>query len=70
MHGNLAQSFAFHRLGWLLMLFALVQILRHGAWLGSPGHRPQINIWGRKLDNLLVPLSLLLILNWIIGFFL
>ena len=68
MHGQFKDSLRFHRLGWLLMLFAFLQIVRHGLWLARPLSRTSIDLWGRRLDKSLIPLAILLIINWLLGF--
>ena len=70
MHGRISDSLRFHRLGWLLMLFAFLQIVRHGVWLARPAARKAVGIWGRRLDGTLMPIVILLLINWIVGFFL
>jgi len=67
-HGDLAASFAFHRLGWLVLLYVAVQALRHGAWLALAPlarWRETIERAGRWLDRSLIPLGVLLLVAWV-----
>ncbi len=68
-HGQLSDSLTFHRMGWLVMLYACCQILRHGIWLANSGARDQARRWGGMLDKAALPLGLLLILNWLAKLF-
>lgn len=66
LHGRLAESFAHHRLGWLILLYAMTQILRHGLLLAQPDWRPMIEAkFGKYLDRALVLVAGLLFLNWL-----
>jgi len=62
--GHFRESLAFHRMGWLVMLYVALQALRHGLWLWLPGKRSFVDSWGRRLDWGLLVLALLLFLNW------
>jgi hypothetical protein len=62
--GDLSDSLRHHRLGWLLMLYALLQVVRHGAWLGVPSLRATLTRPGRWLDLGMVPIGVMLLLNW------
>ncbi len=64
-HGDLADSFAFHRLGWLVLLYVVVQALRHGAWLVVTGRREAIERAGGWLDRGIIPLGGLLLIAWV-----
>lgn len=64
-HGDLAGSAAHHPLGWLVLLYALAQGARHGAWLALPGHRGGVERIGARLDRGVVVLAALLFLAWI-----
>lgn len=65
-HFRLSESFAHHRLGWLVLLYAMLQILRHASLLAKPNWRtiiePKI---GKYLDYGVIVVAALLFLNWI-----
>ena len=63
-HGQFSDSLGYHRLGWLVMVYALFQFLRHALWLGLPSGRPRIDRMGKKLDNAALVLAALLLANW------
>ncbi len=62
--GDPARSLHQHRLGWLVMAYVLLQVVRHGAWLLLASARRLIDRLGAWLDRGLVGLALLLLLNW------
>ena len=65
-HGNLAQSFHHHRLGWLVLLYATLQAMRHGSILLRPTWQSAIDSkFGKYLDYAIVFIALLLFLNWL-----
>lgn len=64
-HGDLRASLAHHPLGWLVLLYALAQAVRHGAWLAIPAGRSPIEVTGRWLDRGVILLGVLLLLAWI-----
>jgi hypothetical protein len=64
-HGNLALSLRFHRLGWLLILYTLLQSMRHGGWLLFAARRFAIEHIGIWLDRALFPIAVLLLINWV-----
>lgn len=64
-HGDWNLSFAQHRLGPLVVLFLGLQAAYRFAWLGLPSWRTIIASAGRFLDWALVPLMVLLFINWI-----
>lgn len=63
-HGNVALSLYFHRLGWLVILYTILQLLRHVVWLAVTGRRLFIERLGFWLDRALIPIAILLIINW------
>lgn len=63
-HGRFESSLSFHPLGWLLMLYTLLQFFRHGACLLWPRVRRLLKQPGKWLDRSLIPLSILLFLIW------
>ena len=65
MHGDLAGSWAFHRVGWLLLAYAWLQILRHGLWLAVPKLRRPLAPWGRRLDRGAILLAVVLVVAWV-----
>ena len=64
-HADWASSLAHHRLGFLVLGYLMLQSLARLAWLGLPRLRGRIAVMCRALDLSLVPLLLLLVLNWI-----
>jgi hypothetical protein len=64
-HGDWAASRAFHRLGPVVLLFLVLQVLYRTAWLGLPPLRTKITRAGRILDLALFPLMVLMLVNWI-----
>ncbi len=65
LHGDLAGSLRFHPLGWLVLLYALAQAARHGAWLGLARFRRGIERIGWFLDRGVVALGALLLVAWV-----
>ncbi|RPI70304.1 MAG: DUF2752 domain-containing protein [Desulfobacteraceae bacterium] len=63
-HGNFALSLYFHRLGWLIIFYTILQMLRHVVWLALTGRRLFIERLGFWLDRALIPIAILLIINW------
>ncbi|MDJ0835353.1 MAG: DUF2752 domain-containing protein [Acidobacteriota bacterium] len=63
-HGDFQGSMAYHHLGWLAMLYAALQALRHGLWLARPDLRANVDKYGRYLDLALIGLAVLLALDW------
>jgi Protein of unknown function (DUF2752) len=64
-HGEWGVSLAHHRMGILVLFYLLLQVLGRLAWLGLSRVRGGIAICCRALDRSVVPLLLLLVLNWI-----
>jgi len=64
-HADWATSLAHHRMGLLILGYLIVQSLARLAWLGLPRLRDRLAVMCRALDVSLVPLLLLLVLNWI-----
>lgn len=65
LHGDLAGSLGFHPLGWLVLLYALAQAARHGAWLALARFRRAIERAGWFLDRGVIALGVLLLVAWI-----
>ena len=65
LHGDAAASLGHHPLGWLVLLYALAQGARHGAWLAAPRRREGIERVGRRLDRGVVLLGALLLGAWV-----
>jgi len=63
-HGNLALSLHFHRLGWLIILYTILQMLRHAGWLAFTTGRYFLERLGLWLDRGLIPILVLLLFNW------
>ncbi|HSL84290.1 MAG TPA: DUF2752 domain-containing protein, partial [Thermoanaerobaculia bacterium] len=64
-HGDLAASLGHHPLGWLVLLYALAQGTRHGAWLAAPRRRGTVECLGARLDRGVILLGALLLVAWI-----
>jgi hypothetical protein len=64
-HGNWDASIAYHRLGLVFFFFLVAQVVYRSAWICLTTKRAGIGRVGRFLDLALVPLLLLLFLNWI-----
>ena len=64
-HGDWKGSFAYHRLGPLVVGFLILQLLYRLSWMGLPAFRTQINQVGTLFDWALIPLMALLLINWI-----
>lgn len=62
--GNLGDSLAFHRFGWLVMAYVGLQALRHALWLWGRGLRPAVDRAGKWLDRGLILLAVALFANW------
>jgi hypothetical protein len=65
-HGDLDTSLGFHRLGWLVMFYVGLQVVRNACWLAVPASRAFIKRWAPTLDKAILPLGALVILNWIL----
>ena len=68
-HGKLYDSLGYHRLGWLTMVYAALQALRHGIWLAVPKSRERLGKWGACLDRGIVLLAAMLLVNWLLVLF-
>lgn len=64
-YGDWRGSFDYHRMGPLVVGFLMLQMLYRLAWIGIPKHRAPIHRVGRLLDWTLIPLMVLLFINWI-----
>lgn len=64
-HGDVGDSFFYHRLGGLVFLYVLLQALTRLGWLLSSGWRSRSERWGTLIDRALVPLAVLLAINWV-----
>ena len=63
--GDWRESFTYHRLGPLVVGFLVLQLLYRLSWMGLPSWRTQLNRVGKLLDWALIPLMVLLLINWI-----
>lgn len=63
--GDAAGSVLHHPLGWLVLLYAAAQLVRHAAWLALPGRRDRTERLGRHLDRGVIALGVLLFVFWI-----
>ena len=66
LHGNWEASLDFHRLGWLVMLYAALQCFRHGLWLLAVPLRTKLKRPGKMLDLAMIPMACGLFINWIL----
>lgn len=64
-HGDWATSLIYHRMGLVVLGYVFLQALARLAWLGLPSIRRRLTVTCRALDMSLVPLLILLVLNWI-----
>ncbi len=64
-HGDWKESFVYHRLGPLVVGFLMLQLLYRSTWMVVPMFRTQINRVGKLFDWALIPLMVLLFINWI-----
>ncbi len=63
--GDWSSSFAFHRLGPVLFAYLILQAAYRAVWIGVPAARRVSRLPGRLLDLSLIPLAVLVFLNWI-----
>lgn len=63
--GDWKGSFQYHRMGPIIVGFIVLQMLCRLAWMLLARFRAQINRVGRLLDWALIPLMVLLMINWI-----
>lgn len=64
-HGEWWGSFSHHRLGIALLIYLALQSMLRLAWLGLPAFRPGIARYCRVLDLAIIPLLVLLVINWL-----
>lgn len=62
--GAVEESLAFHRLGWIVMIYVALQAVRHAVWLSVRGWRRATDRAGRWLDRGLIVLAIVLFANW------
>ncbi len=62
--GAVSESLAFHRLGWVVMLYVGLQAFRHALWLLCGRCRRPVDRMGWWLDRGLVVLAAVLFINW------
>lgn len=63
--GDAVASVLHHPLGWLVLLYAAAQLVRHGAWLALPRRRSGTERLGRHLDRGVIALGVLLFAFWL-----
>ncbi len=63
--GDWSSSFAFHRLGPVVFVYLILQAAYRAVWIGVPAARRVSRPPGRLLDLSLIPLAVLIFLNWI-----
>jgi hypothetical protein len=62
--GDLGLSLYFHRFGWLLIIYTFLQLMRHAGWLAFATRRLLIERLGLWLDRGLIPIGVILMINW------
>lgn len=60
-----AGSLSHHRIGILVLVYLLLQSLTRMAWLSLPSFREKLARYCRVLDLSLIPILILLFINWI-----
>ncbi|MFB0565961.1 MAG: DUF2752 domain-containing protein [Candidatus Aminicenantaceae bacterium] len=65
MHGDLAMSFTFHRLGLLTLVYVFIQFVYRLGLIFIPRWRPRIVLYGKFLSGGIILLGILFALNWI-----
>ena len=65
-HGDIAGSIAYHRLGWLILIYIFAQLVYRSALLTIPMRRSQLERYGRYLARGLLILAVLFFLNWLL----
>ena len=63
-NGDWQSSLRHHQFGMMLILYTILQIFRHTAWLIGPSIRSGVERVGRKLDMGILVLAGLLAINW------
>ena len=58
-------SLSHHRIGILVLVYMLLQAFTRIAWLGLPGRREKLARYCRLLDLSLIPILVLIFINWI-----
>ena len=64
-HGDWSQSYVYHRLGPVVLLYLALQMAYRLIWLAVEPFRIAVGRAGRIIDLALIPLMALLFLNWI-----
>jgi len=64
-HGNWRQSVTYHRMGPVFLILLVLQSLYRITWMGLPRLRGSVHRYGRLLDLAIIPLMVLLFVNWI-----
>lgn len=67
--GDWHSSLSYHRFGIVLMVYVLLQIIRHGIWLALPTFRLSLEKIGGILDRSLWVLAGFIFINWMITLF-
>ena len=65
LHGSWSASLAYHRLGWVTLLYVILQMISRLAWLGFPGAGGKLHRGRLLLDRALLPLVVVLFVNWV-----
>ena len=63
--GDWSSSFAYHRIGPVLFVYLILQAAYRTVWIGVPVSRRLSRLPGRLLDWSLIPLMVLLFINWV-----
>jgi hypothetical protein len=64
-HGDWSASYSYHRLGLVFVLYLAMQTAYRLTWLAVEPFRAAVGRLGRIIDLALIPLMVLLFLNWI-----
>jgi hypothetical protein len=64
-HGDWGSSYTYHHLGLIVLAYIMTQIFYRTTWLSLVPLRDAISRVGRVIDMALIPLMVLLFLNWI-----
>jgi len=65
MHGDVASSFAYHRLGLLTIVYVFLQFFYRLGFLLVPAYWARFAKFGKFLNRGIIALAILFLLNWI-----
>jgi hypothetical protein len=64
-HGDLARSFSYHRMGLIVLVYIMLQFVFRLGWIVSPPIRAHLKGWERYLNRGVIFLGIGFGLNWI-----